>query len=27
MLKVRYVVEDWMDKEAAQRLIAKLQGV
>ena len=27
MLKVRYVVEDWMDKEAAQRLIARLQGV
>lgn len=26
MVKIRYVIEDWIDKEDAQRLIAKIQS-
>ena len=26
MVKIRYVTEDWIDKEGAQRLIAKIQS-
>ncbi|MCD6456917.1 MAG: hypothetical protein J7K81_09065 [Methanophagales archaeon] len=26
MVKIRYVIEDWIDKEGAQRLIAKIQS-
>ncbi len=26
MVKIRYVIEDWIDKEGAQRLIARIQS-
>jgi len=26
MVKIRYVIEDWIDKEDAQRLMAKIQS-